>query len=62
MEWLNWFASFENTKPVALVILFVTFVLIVLYVFGDKKRSQRLETYRDMPFLDDETEIKEDKK
>jgi cbb3-type cytochrome oxidase subunit 3 len=62
MEWLNWFASFEHTKPVALVILFVTFVFIVLYVFGDKKRSQRLETYKNMPFLDDETEIKEDKK
>ncbi|MFA5172530.1 MAG: CcoQ/FixQ family Cbb3-type cytochrome c oxidase assembly chaperone [Sulfuriferula sp.] len=62
MEWLNWFASFENTKPVALVILFVTFVFIVLYVFGDKKRSERLETYKDMPFLDDEPEIKEDKK
>lgn len=62
MEWLNWFASFENTKPVALVILFVTFVLIVLYVFGNKKRSERLETYKNMPFLDDESEIKEDKK
>lgn len=62
MEWLNWFASFENTKPLALVILFVTFVFIMLYVFGDKKRSERLETYKDMPFLDDETEIKEDKK
>ncbi|NOT17526.1 MAG: cbb3-type cytochrome c oxidase subunit 3 [Sulfuriferula sp.] len=62
MEWLNWFASFENTKPVALVILFVTFVLIVLYVFGDKKRSARLETYKDMPFLDDATEVKEGKK
>jgi cbb3-type cytochrome oxidase subunit 3 len=62
MEWLNWFASFEHTKPVALVILFITFVFIVLYVFGDKKRSQRLETYKNMPFLDDETEIKEDKK
>lgn len=62
MEWLNWFASFENTKPVALVILFVTFVLIVLYVFGNKKRSERLESYKNMPFLDDESEIKEDKK
>ncbi|WP_124948770.1 cbb3-type cytochrome oxidase subunit 3 [Sulfuriferula thiophila] len=62
MEWLNWFASFENTKPVALVILFVTFVLIVLYVFGNKKRSERLESYKNMPFLDDESETKEDKK
>jgi len=62
MEWLNWFASFENTKPVALIILFVTFVLIVLYVFGNKKRSERLESYKNMPFLDDESETKEDKK
>lgn len=62
MEWLNWFASFENTKPLALVILFVTFVLIVFYVFGSKKRSERLESYKNMPFLDDETETKEEKK
>lgn len=62
MEWLNWFASFENTKPVALVILFITFVLIVFYVFGSKKRSDRLESYKNMPFLDDETETKEEKK
>lgn len=62
MEWLNWFATFENTKPVALVILFVTFVLIVFYVFGNKKRSDRLESYKNMPFLDDESETKEDKK
>ncbi len=62
MEWLNWFASFENTKPLALIILFVTFVLIVFYVFGSKKRSERLESYKNMPFLDDESETKEDKK
>ncbi|ARU32596.1 Cbb3-type cytochrome oxidase component FixQ [mine drainage metagenome] len=62
MEWLNWFASFENTKPVALVILFVLFVLILFYVFGSKKRSERLESYKNMPFLDDESETKEDKK
>jgi cbb3-type cytochrome oxidase subunit 3 len=62
MEWLNWFASFENTKPLALVILFITFVLIVYYVFGSKKRGERLESYKNIPFLDDESETKEDKK
>jgi cbb3-type cytochrome oxidase subunit 3 len=62
MEWLNWFASFENTKPLALVILFVTFVLIVYYVFGSRKRGERLESYKNIPFLDDESETKEDKK
>ncbi|MDR3390134.1 MAG: cbb3-type cytochrome c oxidase subunit 3 [Sulfuriferula sp.] len=62
MEWLNWFAAFENTKPLALVILFVTFVLIVYYVFGSRKRGERLESYKNIPFLDDESETKEDKK
>jgi cbb3-type cytochrome oxidase subunit 3 len=62
MEWLGWFASPENTKPLALVVLFVTFVLIVFFVYGDKKRSERLESYKDMPFMDDEPESKEDKK
>jgi cbb3-type cytochrome oxidase subunit 3 len=55
MNWLNWFASYEHTKPLALVILFVTFVLIVLYVYGSKKRGERLETYKYMPFMDDES-------
>jgi cbb3-type cytochrome oxidase subunit 3 len=44
----------EYTKPVALVIFFVTFVGIVLYVFTGKKRKQRLESYKNIPFLDDE--------
>ena len=61
MEWLNWFASFEHTKPLALVILFVTFVLILLYVFGNKKRGERLESYKNMPFFDEESETREDR-
>ena len=63
MEWLNWFSSYEHTKPLALVILFVTFVGIVFYVYGNKKRGQKLESYKDIPFLDDdETNMREDKK
>ncbi|HAN56483.1 CcoQ/FixQ family Cbb3-type cytochrome c oxidase assembly chaperone [Sulfuriferula sp.] len=62
MEWLSWFASPENTKPLALVVLFVTFVLIVYFVYGDKKRGERLESYKHMPFMDDEPESKEEKK
>jgi cbb3-type cytochrome oxidase subunit 3 len=54
MEWLMWFSKPENTKPVALIIFFVTFVSIVLYVYGSKKRSKRLETYRNIPFLDEQ--------
>ena len=53
MEWLLWFSKPENTKPVALVIFLVTFVGILLYVYGNRKRSDRLESYRDMPFADE---------
>ena len=62
MKWFNWFASYEHTKPLALVILFITFVLIVLYVYGSKKRGERLEAYKYMPFMDDESKSKEEQK
>ena len=54
MEWLMWFSKPENTKPLALIIFFFTFVGIVVYVYGSKKRSEKLESYRNIPFLDDQ--------
>lgn len=54
MEWLTWFTRPENTKPLGLIIFFVTFVAIVLYVYGSKKRGEKLESYRHLPFVDDE--------
>jgi cbb3-type cytochrome oxidase subunit 3 len=53
-EWLTWFTRMENTKPFALVLFFVTFILIILYIFTGKKRSQRLESYKNIPLEDDE--------
>jgi len=32
IEWLEWFKHMENTKPFALVLFFITFVLIILYL------------------------------
>ena len=52
---LEWLSKMENTKPLALVIFFVVFVGILVYVFGGKKRSKRLESYKNIPFLDDDT-------
>ncbi len=52
----------ENTKPLALVIFFVTFVGILFYVFTGKKRSERLESYKDIPFLEDGQSDKLNKK
>ncbi|MBZ0067770.1 MAG: cbb3-type cytochrome c oxidase subunit 3 [Thiobacillus sp.] len=59
MEWLMWFSKYENTKPLALIIFFVTFIGIVVYVYGSKKRSQRLESYRHIPFLDEQDDTKD---
>ena len=62
MEWLMWFSKPENTKPLALIIFFITFVGIVVYVYGSKKRGEQLESYRDIPFLDDQPGDKSDTK
>lgn len=51
---IAWFMDLSNSKSVGLVIFFVTFLSIVFYVYGSKKRSERLETYRNIPFLDDD--------
>ena len=61
MEWLQWFSKDENTKPLALLIFFITFCLILIYVFGSKKRGERLESHKDIPFLDEDSDTKEAK-
>ncbi len=53
-EWLSWFTHMENTKPFVLVIFSITFVLILVYVFTNRNRSKRLESYKNIPFQDDE--------
>jgi cbb3-type cytochrome oxidase subunit 3 len=62
MEWLMWFSKPENTKPLGLIIFFVTFIGIVVYVYGNKKRGEELESYRNIPFLDDQPDDKSDTK
>ncbi len=56
---LQWLASPENAKPLGLLIFFVTFCLIVLWVYGSKKRSERLERHKNIPFLDEDHEAKD---
>ena len=53
-EWLEWFKNMENTKPFVLVLFFIMFVLIILYIYTGKKRSQRLESYKNIPLEDDD--------
>ncbi|MEE9310140.1 MAG: cbb3-type cytochrome c oxidase subunit 3 [Cocleimonas sp.] len=49
----EWFLVMANNKSVTLVIFVITFLAILIYVYGSKKRSERFETYRNIPFLDD---------
>lgn len=53
---LEWLSNAENAKPLGLLIFFVTFCLIVLWVYGSKKRGERLEQHKHIPFLDDADE------
>lgn len=52
-ELFSWFLEIGNSKIAALLIFFSTFIAILIYVYGSKNRSERLESYRDIPFLDD---------
>ncbi len=53
-ELFSWFMDITNSKIAALLIFFITFVAILFYVYGSKGRSERLESYRNIPFLDDD--------
>lgn len=59
---IEWLSNMENTKPLALVIFFVTFVGILIYVFTNKNRSKRLESYKNIPFMDDDKSQADPKK
>jgi len=62
MEWLMWFTKFENTKPLAMLIFLTVFLLILYYVYGSRRRGQQLETFKNIPFLDDiQGEIQDEK-
>ena len=58
-ELFAWLGQPEHSKPLALVIFFLIFVAILVYVFTGKGRKKRLESYRYIPFADDEREQKE---
>ena len=53
MQWLRWFTQFENTKPLALVIFFTVFCLVLYYLYGSRQRGQQLEMFKNIPFLDE---------
>lgn len=50
----EWLSNMENTKPLALVIFFTSYLAVMWYIFMNKKRSQRLESYKHIPFQEDD--------
>ena len=53
-DWLSWFTHMENTKPFVLVLFSITFVFILIYVFSSKDRSKRFESYKNIPFQEED--------
>lgn len=53
-EIFEWFTHMENTKPLALVLYFVTFIGIIVYVFWGKQRGKQLEDQKYIPLDDDD--------
>lgn len=54
---INWILDLSNAKSLGLVIFFTTFVAILFYVYSNKGRSERLESYKNIPFLDDDDRL-----
>ena len=50
---LDWLIQGSNAKTFVLVMFSITFVGILLYVLTNKKRSERFESYKNIPFDDD---------
>lgn len=53
-DFWGWITQLGNSKIVALLIFFPTFLGIVWYAFFNRARSQRLESYKYIPFQDDD--------
>ena len=51
---LDWLQQGSNSKTFLLILFFVTFIGILLYLYTNRKRSQRLESYKNIPFEDDD--------
>ena len=65
-EYIAWFSdaltNMQKAGQIATVLFFVTFCAIIIYVFTGKRRKQRLESYKYIPFADDEQESRTQRK
>ena len=61
-EFFDWIGRPEIAKTIELFLLFGIFIIVLIYVYTSKKRGKRLESYKDIPFLDDHKHIPTDAK
>ena len=54
-DWLLWFTEPDTSRTVVLVLLFTAFCAILIYVLTGKRRKKRLESYKYIPFLDEDS-------
>ncbi len=45
---------YQNGKLLILILLLIASGALLLYLFGNRMRGRRLESYRDIPLQDDE--------
>ena len=57
----QWLTDLGNSKIAALLIFFPLFLGIVWYVYSNRQRSERLESYKYMPFQDEAPETNDEK-
>ena len=55
-EIFMWFTDLGNSKVAAIVIFFPLFIGMLLYVYTGKQRSERLESYKNIPLDDDKND------
>ncbi len=59
---MGWLADPEIAKPIGMLIFFITFCLILFWVYGSRKRGEKLEEFKNIPLHDDDDdEVKKDK-
>jgi cbb3-type cytochrome oxidase subunit 3 len=56
LDWLLWITRMENSKVVALLLFFSAFCLVLIYLFANKRRGERLESYKYIPFQEEDAE------
>lgn len=59
-DWIKSMVHSGDAKTFLLFLFFFTFVGIILYVYANRKRGRRLESYKNIPFEDDDVAHRKD--